>query len=266
MPARETQLVETFVTLTDTLVADYDTADVLHTLVDQAVELFDAAAGAIHLYDDRRALQVVASTSHRSEFIGLSQLNAGEGPCLDACSTGELVTVEDSREMHRRWPRFTDASRASGYDGVHAIPLRLRAEVVGSLNLFRETEGPLNGADARAAQALADVATISVLQRRSLDEANSGRQQLRHALDSRIVIEQAKGFVAQSHGVDVDRAFQMIRQHARSHATKLTDVARAIIDHRLSLDGPGSGTARESRWSMMARATSVSFVACDRAC
>jgi GAF domain-containing protein len=236
MVLRETQLVETFVTLTDTLVADYDTSDVLHTLVDQAVALFDAAAGAIHLYDEQRVLQVVASTSHRSEFIGLSQLNAGEGPCLDACSTGQLVTVEDSTEMHRRWPRFTEASRASGYDGVHAIPLRLRDEVVGSLNLFRETPGPLNGADARAAQAMADVATISVLQQRSLDEANSGRDQLQRALSSRIVIEQAKGFVAQGHGVDVEQAFRMMRQHARSHAMKLTDVARSLLDHELTLD------------------------------
>jgi GAF domain-containing protein len=236
MDTRETRLVETFVTLADTLVADYDTADVLHTLVGQAVELFDASAGAIHLYDEQRVLRVVASTSDRSEFIGLSQLNAGEGPCLDACTTGRLVTVEDSTDMHRRWPRFTDASRESGYEGVHAIPLRLREEVMGSMNLFRETEGPLNGIDARAAQAMADVATISLLQHRSLDEANSGRQQLQRALESRVVIEQAKGFVAQAHRVDVDEAFQTIRDHARSHAMKLTDVARAIVDDGLALD------------------------------
>jgi GAF domain-containing protein len=242
MVLRETQLVETFVTLTDTLVADYDTADVLHTLVHRAVELFDAAAGAIHLYDGQDALQVVASTSHRSEFIGLSQLNAGEGPCLDACTTGQLVTVEDSAQMRRRWPRFTAASRESGYAGVHAIPLRLRDEVVGSLNLFRETEGPLNGADARAAQALADVATISILQQRTLDEANSGRQQLQRALDSRVVIEQAKGFIAQAQGIDVGEAFERIREHSRSHATKMTDVARSIVDGGLVLDAPGART------------------------
>jgi GAF domain-containing protein len=244
MVLRETQLLETLVTLTDTLVADYDATDVLHTLIEQAVELFDAAAGAIHLYDDQHALQVAASTSNRSEFIGLSQLNAGQGPCLDACTTGQLVTVEDSTEMLRRWPRFADASRTFGYKGVHAIPMRLRDEVLGSLNLFRETDGPLNSADARAAQAMADVATISVLQQRSLDEANSGRGQLQRALSSRIVVEQAKGYIAHANQIDVDDAFQLIRRYSRSHARKLTDVARSIVDHKLTLDSTdGSSTS-----------------------
>jgi GAF domain-containing protein len=243
MVLRETQLLEMIVTLTDTLVADYDTTDVLQTLIGQAVELFDAAAGAIHLYDDQHALQVVASTSDRGEFIGLSQLNAGEGPCLDACTTGQLVTVEDSSEMRRRWPRFTDVSETFGYKGVHAIPLRLRDEVLGSLNLFRETDGPLNSADARAAQAMADVATISVLQQRSLNKANSGRGQLQRALSSRIVVEQAKGYMAHANQMDVDDAFQIIRTYARSHALKLTDVARSIVNHELTLDSPEDSTS-----------------------
>jgi GAF domain-containing protein len=233
---REARLVETFVTLTDSLVADYDVVEVLQTLVDRAVELFDAAGGAIHLFDKRRELHVVASTSERSDFIGLMQLDAGEGPCVQACTTGELVTVESADLLRRRWPRFAEASLESGYDGVHAIPLRLRDEVVGSLNLFRETEGPLNPEDADAAQALADVATISILQQRSLETATVATAQLQRALDSRVVIEQAKGVVATTHDLDMDEAFHLIRAHARANRARLTDVARAIVAKELTLE------------------------------
>lgn len=235
--SRESRLVDTFVTLTDSLVADYDVVDVLQTLVDRAVELFDAAAGAIHLFDQQRELKVVASTSERSSFIGLLQLNAGEGPCIESCASGQLVTVESADELRRRWPRFAEASRESGYAGVHAIPLRLRDEIVGSMNLFRETEGPLNPEDAQAGQALADVATISILQQRSLEHATIATEQLQRALDSRVVIEQAKGMVSQQQGIDVDLAFRLIRGHARSHQARLTDVARAIVDGELTLEG-----------------------------
>jgi GAF domain-containing protein len=190
---REARLVDTFVTLTDSLVADFDVVEVLQTLVDRAVELFDAAAGAIHLANEQQELEVVASTSERSSFLGLLQLNAGEGPCITAVTTGELATSENVTELQRRWPRFAEASQQRGYAGVHAIPMRLRDTVVGSLNLFRESEGALNGADARAAQALADVATISLLQQRTIENATLEASQLQRALDSRVLIEQAKG-------------------------------------------------------------------------
>lgn len=237
---RETRLVETFVTLTDSLVADYDVVEVLQTLVDRAVELFDAAAGAIHLANAQHELEVVASTSERSSFFGLLQLNAGEGPCITAVTTGELATSENLAELQRRWPRFAEASQQRGYVGVHAIPLRLRDTVVGSLNLFRESEGALNGADARAAQALADVATISLLQQRTIENATLEASQLQRALDSRVVIEQAKGYVSRALDVDMDTAFRLIRQHARSNQERLSDVARAVSAQQLApaeLDG-----------------------------
>ncbi|MBZ4487362.1 GAF and ANTAR domain-containing protein [Microbacterium sp. cx-55] len=233
--SRESRLVETFVTLTDSLVADYDVVDVLQTLVDRAVELFDAAAGAIHLADKNNVLQVVASTSERSSFIGLLQLNAGEGPCITAVTTGRLVTAESADELRRHWPRFAEASKERGYAGVHAIPLRLRDTTVGSLNLFRETEGALNGADARAAQALADVATISLLQQRTIRNATLAAEQLQHALDSRVAIEQAKGYLARAAGVDMDTAFRMIRQYARSRQERLSDVAAAVARDEMPL-------------------------------
>ncbi|OII39207.1 transcriptional regulator [Plantibacter sp. MMLR14_011] len=233
---REARLIETFVTLTDSLVADYDVVDVLQTLVDRAVELFDAAAGAIHLADRDDLLQVVASTSERSEFIGLMQLNAGEGPCIAAVTSGLLVTAESADELREHWPRFAEASQERGYAGVHAIPMRLRDTIVGSLNLFRETEGALNGADARAAQALADVATISLLQQRTIENATLATEQLQRALDSRVAIEQAKGYLARAAGVDMDTAFGMIRQYARTRQRRLGDVAAAVAREELPLD------------------------------
>lgn len=232
---RETRLVDTFVTLTDNLVADYDVLDVLQTLVDRAVELFDAAAGAIHLVNERGELEVAASTSERSSFIGLLQLNAGEGPCITAVTTGRLVTSEDSAALTKRWPRFAAVSKERGYPGVHAIPLRLRRDVIGSLNLFRETEGALNGADARAAQALADVATISVLQQRNLNTATQTADQLQRALDSKVAIEQAKGYMARALDIDMDTAREMLRQYARAHQMRMSDVAVAVAQEELPL-------------------------------
>jgi transcriptional regulator with GAF, ATPase, and Fis domain len=239
---RETRLLDTFVTLTDSLIADFDVLDVLQTLVDRSVELFDAAAGAIHLRNSAGALEVAASTSERSSFIGLLQLNAGEGPCITAITTGQLVTSHDVTELQQGWPRFAAASREHGYVGVHAIPLRLRDDVIGSLNLFRETEGALNGSDARAAQALADVATISILQQRTIASATLTATQLQHALDTRVVIEQAKGYLARAFETDMDTAREVLRRYARTHQQRLTDVAAAVAQGDIALDALGSTT------------------------
>lgn len=234
--SRETRLIDTFVTLTDSLIADYDVLEILQTLVDRAVELFDAAAGAIHLLNDGGELEVAASTSDRSSFIGLLQLDAGEGPCIAAVTTGQLVTSEDLDALQRSWPRFAEVSKERGYPGVHAIPMRLRKEVIGSLNLFRETEGALNGADARAAQALADVATISILQQRTIETATETATQLQRALDGKVAIEQAKGYLARAFRIDMDAAREILRGYARANQRRLSDVATAVSTDRLPLE------------------------------
>ncbi len=232
-PTREHRLVDTFVALTDILVDDYDVVELLQNLVDSVVDIFDASAAGILLVNQSQELEVLASTSDRSSFLGLLQLDAGEGPCVECFATGRPVSVRDHAEMERRWPTFAAASAESGYASVHAIPMRLRDTTLGSLNLFRETEGALNRDDALAAQALTDVATISILQQRSLEHANLAQQQLQRALDSRIVIEQAKGFLAQTHRIDMDQAFAKLRTHARSNQELLADVARAVVERRL---------------------------------
>ncbi|MFS2028641.1 MULTISPECIES: ANTAR domain-containing protein [unclassified Curtobacterium] len=232
-PTREHRLVDTFVALTDILVDDYDVVELLQNLVDSVVDIFDASAAGILLVNQSQELEVLASTSDRSSFLGLLQLDAGEGPCVECFATGRPVSVRDHAEMERRWPTFAAASAESGYASVHAIPMRLRDTTLGSLNLFRESEGALNRDDALAAQALTDVATISILQQRSLEHANLAQQQLQRALDSRIVIEQAKGFLAQTHRIDIDQAFAKLRTHARSNQELLADVARAVVERRL---------------------------------
>jgi hypothetical protein len=229
-PTREQDLVETFVDLADTLVVDYDVVDMLYRLVTRCARTFDAADAGILLPDANGQLEVVASTSERSRLIGLLQLDAGEGPCVDAYLTGSLITVDDIAATYARWPTFAVAAAELDYQSMHAIPLRLRSETIGSLNLFSDRPGPLNRNDAIAAQALADIATIGILHERALREADLAREQLQHALDSRVIIEQAKGILSQTEGVDMDEAFQRLRQRARSTGRLLSVVAREIVE------------------------------------
>jgi transcriptional regulator with GAF, ATPase, and Fis domain len=227
---REAQLLSAFVTLADSLVGGFDTIDLLQALVEKCTELFDAADAGIILANTSNELEVLASTSERSRLIGLLQLGAGQGPCVESYTTGEVISVADLRTATERWPVFAAQALESGYSSVHAIPLRLRERSIGSLNLFREDTGALNEIDAVAAQALADVATISLLQERALRETDVAREQLQHALDSRVVIEQAKGVISYTHDLDMDAAFKLIREHARSNQIRLVDLARSIVD------------------------------------
>ena len=233
--SREHRLVDTFVTLADTLVDDYDVIELLQLLVGKAADLFDVSAAGIMLVTPSDELELVASTSERSALVGIMQLDAGEGPCIEAYRTGKVVTVGSLDELHRRWPDFAEASKLFGYASVHAIPLRLRNETLGSMNLYREHPGPLNDEDIVAAQALTDVATISILQQRGLEQASIARTQLQRALDSRVVIEQAKGFLAQTHDVDMDAAFGLLRAHARSHQMPLAETARQVVDRTITI-------------------------------
>lgn len=232
---REARLLDAFVRVTGSLVDDYDVVEMLQTLVDVAVDLFAVDAAGIMLANQDDELEVVVSTSERSNFTGLMQLEAGEGPCIESYRDGAVVTVDDRDEMHRRWPRFADASERAGYASVHSIPLRAREKVLGSMNLFRNEPGALNERDAAAARALTDVATITILQQRSADHAARTQAQLQQALDSRIAIEQAKGFIAHTHGVDLDTAFALLRGYARSHNMLLRKTAQAVTDRSITI-------------------------------
>jgi transcriptional regulator with GAF, ATPase, and Fis domain len=229
---REELLVRAFVTLADSMVTDYDLIDLLQTLVDQATELFDAEASGIIMGPDVDHLDVVVSTSEKSRLVGLMQLSAGEGPCVEAVTTGNVVSVANTAEITDRWPKFAAEALDAGYVSVHAIPMRLRGQIIGSLNLFRNHEGALNKADAIAAQAMADVATITVLQERTVRDGSIVNVQLQRALDSRIIIEQAKGVIAQSQGIDMQAAFDLIRRESRRRSVALTAIATQIVEGR----------------------------------
>ncbi|MDT7580263.1 MAG: hypothetical protein QOK35_1527, partial [Pseudonocardiales bacterium] len=195
---REQLMVSAFVGLADTLVDDYDVIDVLDRLVAHCIALLAADAAGIMLVDPRGRLRVVASSNEESDWIDLMQLQADEGPCVDCVRTGRPVTVRDLAEAGTRWPRFT-ASLAGrgGYRSVHALPLRLRGDAIGGLNLFHSVPGPLPEADLHLGQALADIATIGILHERAVRESEVLAEQLQAALSTRVVIEQAKGVLAQ---------------------------------------------------------------------
>lgn len=235
MATREDHLLHTVSALADTLVADFDVVDLLQLLVDECTALFDASAAGILLKSPAGDLEVIVSTNERSEFIGLMQLRAGEGPCVQAVTSGEVVSVADLDHVSDRWPAFAADARRSGFASLHAIPMRLRQSTIGSLNLFRDRIGTLNEPDALAARTLTDIATISILQQRLVEESTIAQAQLQRALDSRVVIEQAKGYLAQSLGLDMDTAFQRLRTHARSTQSRLADVAADVVAGRLAL-------------------------------
>lgn len=232
---REERLLRAFVTLADTLVAGYDVVDLLQGLVERCIELLDATDAGILLVGGDGRLEVVASSDERSQLIELLQLNSDAGPCVECYRTGKPVSLPEIDTGADQWPSFRDQSLAQGIHAVHAVPLRLRETTIGSLNLFHEKRGELSEFDLNAAQALADVATIGILQERTIQESEQVRQQLQHALDSRVVIEQAKGVVSYLNRISVSDAFALIRSYARSQRLGIGLVAEDIVARRLTL-------------------------------
>ena len=231
-------LSDTFVELTDTMVADFDVIDFLHMLTDRSVQLLRASAAGLLLADPRGELRVVAASSEAARLLELFQIQNDQGPCLDCFRAGQPVNAEDLANAASRWPRFAPAARLAGFAAVQALPMRLREQVIGALNLFRADPGPFPPADIRVGQAMADVATISLLHERSMRRSDTLNEQLQTALNSRVIIEQAKGKLAERLGLDMDQAFSFLRDHARSRNRRLSDLAHAFIDGTETLPGP----------------------------
>jgi GAF domain-containing protein len=232
---RETRLNAAFVKLADTLIDDYDIVDLLHTLVEECTSIFDIQAGGLMLADSDGQLQLVASTSERADLVEIMQLNAGQGPCVDCFKTGHPVAIADIANSGDRWPDFRDEALKQGFRSIYATPLRLRGQTIGTLNLLSATVGELNERDALAAQALSDVATIGILQERLIKERGVVADQLQRALDSRVLIEQAKGVLSETASINVDEAFGAMRAYARSHNLRLHDVAEAIVRRTVNI-------------------------------
>lgn len=233
---RETRVTDTFVMLADSLVADFDVVDVLDHLVTTCVELLPVETVGMLLDDQAGGLAVVAASDHDSQSLEIFQVQHVQGPCRDCVRTGSPVVCEDLADARGRWPDFVPVALGRGVRSVVAVPLRLRGETVGALGLFRAGTGPLRHEDLHLAQAFADVATIGILQHRSAHRSLMIAEQLRFALDSRVVIEQAKGILVERRHLTMTAAFGQLRRHARNHNLKLTAVAMAVVRGELEVD------------------------------
>jgi GAF domain-containing protein len=225
------RLAEVMVEIADTLVDDFDLMALFYSLTRHAAELLDASEVGLIAIDAGGELEFVAASHQRAQTLELFQLQAREGPCLDTFHTGIAVTNVQLVGATERWPEFAPRAVAAGLAVVHALPMHLRHEVVGCLNVFTGAGRVVSASELAIVQALADVATISMLQERALERATVLTEQLQRALSSRVVIEQAKGALAQIHGKDADAAFEILRGYARRHHHKLTDLAQACLAH-----------------------------------
>lgn len=234
--AREQELVSAFVDMADTLVDDYDVVDLLHRLADHCVTLLGAAAAGLLLADQRGGLQVMATSSERARLLELFQLQADEGPCLDAYRSGEIIEVVDLAQAQHRWPVFAPEALAEGFRSIQAVPMRLRGKVIGALNLFSRETGPLGQQDLNVARALADTATIGILQERAIRRREVLTEQMQGALTSRIIIEQAKGLLSHAAGISTEDAFEKLRSHSRNNNIRLSDVADQLMRGTLPVD------------------------------
>ena len=230
-------LSDTFVELTDTMVAGFDVIDFMHVLTNRSVQLLDVSAAGLLLADPRGELRVVAASSEAARLLELFQIQNDEGPCLECFRSGQPVQVADLAAVAHRWPQFAPAAGQAGFAAVQALPMRLREQVIGALNLFRAAPGAFDPADIRVGQALADVATISLLQERNMRHSDTLNEQLQTALNSRVIIEQAKGKLAERLGMDMDMAFSLLRESARTSNRRLSDLAQAFVNGTDSLAG-----------------------------
>ena len=238
---REVLVARTLIELADTLVDDFDVVELLTRLVDRCVEVLGVSAAGLMLLAPEGDLRLAASSSEAMRVVELFELQSQEGPCLDCYRTGEPVVNQDLAIVNGRWPNFAPVAFEAGFRSVHALPLRLRGQVIGAVNLFRTDEGAMHAVDILAGQALADMATITILQHRAAVESQVLNEQLNFALNSRVLIEQAKGVLTERAGIDMEQAFTRLRNHARSHNLRLVDVAQQVIDRTLdtaALDPP----------------------------
>jgi GAF domain-containing protein len=211
------------------MVDDYDVVDLLDQLVRACVNVLGVSAAGLLLDDQKGNLALIASSSDETRLLELFQLQNNEGPCLDCVRTGSAVISGNFDDDRERWPLFVPAAAMAGFRSVAAVPLRLRDQIIGGLNLFMDSPHEVPPEDRRLAQALADVATIGILQQRSLHRSHVLSEQLQNALTSRIAIEQAKGVLAERGELTMDAAFDVLRRYARDHNLRLTEVANAVV-------------------------------------
>ena len=229
MPLAIEQLADVFVDVADTLVDEFDLIEFLHNLATHAARIAGGTAAGVLLSGQDGTLHHVGASSEDARLLELFQVQNSEGPCLDCLRSGQPVTVPDLAVETERWPTFAPRALSLGVSTVHAFPMRLREQVLGGLNVFHSTREEVTPEDMRVLQSLADMATIALIQERAVARAELVTEQLQLALNSRIVVEQAKGAVARAFGISVDEAFDVLRTHARQSRQRLTDVAHQVV-------------------------------------
>lgn len=225
---RETRVLDAVVSLVDSLLDDFDVVDLLTELTEHCAQLLDVASAGFLLADPRRQLHLMAATSEKARELELFQLQADEGPCLDCYSTGQPISVSDLAAAASRWPRFVSAATEAGFASVHALPMRAAGTVLGALGLFGTSVGELTDADLLVGQTLAHIACVAILQEHAPTPATV-LPPLRTALTSRVVVEQAKGFLRERLEVSVEDAFELLRRYARTHDDHMTVVSRRLM-------------------------------------
>jgi len=231
-------LARTLVQLAENLVDNFDVVDTLTLLVDRCVEVLEVTSAGLMLAGPTGALRLAASSSDAMRVVELFELQANEGPCLDCYRSGEALINQELALVQRRWPQFAPVALAAGYQSVHAVPMRLRGAMVGAINLFRSDAIPLEASDVLAAQALADMGTIAILQQRASREAQTLNEQLTQALNSRVLIEQAKGVLAERADLNMEQSFSLLRGYARSQQRRLLEVAQGVINGTVTIPSP----------------------------
>jgi transcriptional regulator with GAF, ATPase, and Fis domain len=232
---RERLLARAFVRLADTLANEFDIVEFLQSLSADSVEIIGVEAASVMLADTRGGLRLVASSEERMRLLELFEIQCAQGPCLDAFGTGHAVQAS-AAESRQRWPVFAPRASEAGFRVLCAVPMRAHADIIGALNLFRGSDQSFSDADLEIARAMAQVATIALIQERAIRERSLLAEQMQAALRSRIVIEQAKGMLAEHLSTTVDQAFQLLNNYARNHNRRLTEVARDVVDRKIPHD------------------------------
>jgi GAF domain-containing protein len=234
---REQRIARAFVSLADTMVDDFDLAEFLHTLVDHCVDLLEVDAAGVLLADQRGGVLMAAASAERAELLELFAADTDGGPCVECVRTGQPVSSADIVASPERWPRYTAAAELCGYRAVHAVPMRLRREVLGALSLLKTAPDAVSATASRLGQAMADVATIGILQQRTIYQSEVLAEQLQTALNSRVILEQAKGMLAaHSRALTPEQAFTALRGYTRAHHRALSETARQVIDGTADVD------------------------------
>jgi transcriptional regulator with GAF, ATPase, and Fis domain len=245
----QASLAQRFVDLADTLVDDYDVVEVLDGLMRTCLDLLEVHEAGLLLNDVQGNLQRVASSSEEARLLELLQVQTREGPCFEAVQSGQTLIVHDIAQMRGRWPAFAERAIQGGFRSVYAFPMRLRASTIGGLNLFGTQVGALDEEARVIAKALADIATIGILQQRSIHRTSLLAENLQRALNTRVVVEQAKGILAERGGLRMEDTFEVLRSYARSHNLKLSDLARSVVYPPHLADAVLAGSRRNDKHS-----------------